>query len=71
MVKATLGLVATSLVAWQLNEPMPSTVQAVVLLGNHTHDAAPMQPHSHWHRHEAMTHTHAHVPDLHHLHRHG
>lgn len=32
MVKASLGLLATSLMAWQLGEPMPTGAQALVLL---------------------------------------
>jgi hypothetical protein len=30
----------------------------------------PQGSHSHWHRHEAFTHKHPHVPDIHHAHRH-
>lgn len=33
LVKASLGLIATGLMAWRLAEPMPSAVQALALLG--------------------------------------
>lgn len=33
VVKATLGLLATGLLAWQLGEPVPTALQALVLLG--------------------------------------
>jgi hypothetical protein len=30
----------------------------------------PQGSHSHWHRHEEITHKHSHVPDTHHGHKH-
>jgi hypothetical protein len=37
----------------------------------HTHDGPVSEPHSHWHRHAPLRHTHPHYPDLHHRHGHG
>jgi len=36
----------------------------------HSHDPLPAGAHSHMHRHEPLAHSHPHVPDMHHLHRH-
>ena len=36
----------------------------------HSHDPLPAAAHSHMHRHEPLAHSHPHVPDQHHLHRH-
>jgi hypothetical protein len=30
----------------------------------------PVGPHSHWHVHDPLRHSHAHVPDAHHSHEH-
>lgn len=36
----------------------------------HTHDPMPVRPHSHTHWREPILHSHSHVPDMHHTHRH-
>jgi hypothetical protein len=36
----------------------------------HIHDGPVTEPHSHRHRHEALSHKHIHYPDLHHRHGH-
>ncbi|TMP98901.1 MAG: EamA family transporter, partial [Verrucomicrobia bacterium] len=38
----------------------------------HTHgpNDPPGEPHSHWHRHEELVHSHPHYPDIHHRHSH-
>jgi hypothetical protein len=72
-----LGAARTS--AYFSKAPFVGAVIAVPLHSHvhdehHRHVHAPIdaasEPHSHWHRHPPLTHSHRHYPDLHHQHPH-